>query len=1178
MHAFATPIEIHSKRLCAYVRQWVVLGILAGGVLYFCGSAWAQKSPLWPLLADTTFQHLSLEHGLPHQVVTALAEDGDGFLWFGTQDGLARWDGYRFRVFRNNVAQTNTLPSNYVTALHADRHGDIWVGMNDGQLMRYQRKFDQLETISTRVRGNVGSIAEDGGGGVWIAADSGLWRIGHHGRLMEHLQHRPNEVTSLPDNRIHHTLISRDGWLWVGTEKGVVRRAPGITGSSGFQPVLLPASSTPAVYRIYQDSLNRMWFGTANHGVYLADAGSNQATGIGLPGEAQYGKFYADSFVETGHGQLWIATYGSGIVELDLQQAKSGGRHILNDQSIRSSLFDNTIWAMLRDRSGIIWVASNHGVSSHDPAQKTVSTLFGAVGRHDRLSSTQVYSVNALPDGRIWLGMGNDGIEILAPDSARLQRIRSDPLNPDHALPYAQIGSIIADPKGNVYIGSGRGLYKTDLSGKRIERLIIPGRDPAESILHLLLKDGMLIAGSHDGLWQIDVAHPQKSRRMRVNLSDLDIQSICLGNDGSLWVGTYNGLNRIDRDGVRVDQFLPQLWSPTGLTHGFVSSLLFDQQGRLWVGTFGGGLHVMSTPGQHGNTSDKARFRRIGTEHGLPSANVNAIVQDLDNNIWVSTDDGLARIDLKDFTVRPMKRADGVALRTYWIGAGTRLQNGEVLFGGDGGLTLVQPQYFSVWNYQPPVVLSEMRVMGRAVAANYLNSNQTNAPVLVIPAEANSFTAEFAALDFSASERNRYSYRLDTWDADWVETDANRRLATYANLPAGNYQLHLRGSNRNGQWSPREIVVPIQVLPYWYQRWWWRILWLLLAGLALLMLVQLRTRVLRQRQHSLEGIVEQRTRQLEAQQELVLVTNVELHDANDALNQANADLETSHQELQQSNAQLETALANLRDTQVQLVQQAKIASLGTLTAGVAHEINNPANFAYVGAYNLGEQLQELRRYLWLLAGPEAPPELLASLQQRFDSLHESLGSISEGTGRIRELVKDLRTFSRLDEADWKAVRIADSLQATVNLVRTQYVDKVNIRLDLAANPELECWPAQLNQVFMHLIVNACQAIQSRPLAQQQLAPGLLIIRSFEEQGHLVLEFDDNGIGIAPACIEHIFDPFFTTRSVGEGMGMGLSISYGIVKKHGGVIHVCSKIGEGSCFCIRLPLQHRDDAL
>jgi signal transduction histidine kinase len=259
----------------------------------------------------------------------------------------------------------------------------------------------------------------------------------------------------------------------------------------------------------------------------------------------------------------------------------------------------------------------------------------------------------------------------------------------------------------------------------------------------------------------------------------------------------------------------------------------------------------------------------------------------------------------------------------------------------------------------------------------------------------------------------------------------------------------------------------------------------------------------------------------------------------------------------------------LQSAQQQLVFQEKMVSLGTLTAGVAHEINNPANFAHLGVFNLNAELVKFHKFLIELAGDDAPPALMASLNQRILVLKEHLATITEGTTRIRDLVKDLRTFSRLDEAEWKAVSIIDSLRATINLVRTQYATIAEIQCQFDANPVLDCWPAQLNQVFMNLIVNACQAIASR----QECTPliGKLLIRSWQEQGWLVMEFEDNGGGMSSEVQAHIFEPFFTTKTVGEGTGLGLSISFGIIEKHHGSIQVRSIEGEGTCFTLRLPL-------
>ncbi len=259
----------------------------------------------------------------------------------------------------------------------------------------------------------------------------------------------------------------------------------------------------------------------------------------------------------------------------------------------------------------------------------------------------------------------------------------------------------------------------------------------------------------------------------------------------------------------------------------------------------------------------------------------------------------------------------------------------------------------------------------------------------------------------------------------------------------------------------------------------------------------------------------------------------------------------------------------LQSAQQQLVFQEKMASLGTLTAGVAHEINNPANFAHLGTFNLKSELAQFHTFLLDLAGDDAPPELVESLERRIQVLNDHLATITEGTTRIRDLVKDLRTFSRLDEAEWKAVPIIDSLNATINLVRTQYANTAEIRCQLDSNPVLDCWPAQLNQVFMNLIVNACQAIASRQ--QTNPTPGILAIRSWQDGNWLFLEFEDNGGGMSDETIAHIYEPFFTTKTVGEGTGLGLSISFGIIEKHRGSINVRSVLGEGTCFTLRLPL-------
>ncbi|HXA47864.1 MAG TPA: ATP-binding protein, partial [Burkholderiaceae bacterium] len=376
-------------------------------------------------------------------------------------------------------------------------------------------------------------------------------------------------------------------------------------------------------------------------------------------------------------------------------------------------------------------------------------------------------------------------------------------------------------------------------------------------------------------------------------------------------------------------------------------------------------------------------------------------------------------------------------------------------------------------------------------------------------------------------------------------------------LDPGHYVFRVKASNNDGIWNDQGLAFDVTITPPFWQTWWFRSFIIGLSILAIYLVYQMRIRGLIYQQWVLEQQVADRTQEVIYQKDLVELEKAEIE----------------HQKLnvESANLRLEKALSELRETQQQLVFQAKMISMGTLTAGVAHEINNPTNFAHAGAQSLEMDLERFRGFLMDLAGDEATGEIGQTISQRVDALVAQAANITVGTSRIRDLIKDLRSFSRLGEADRKTVSIQDSLLSTINLVRTQYADLVDIQCHFSSNPLIECWPAQLNQVFMNVIVNACQAIEQKHREYAHALQGKLDIRGRQEADNFLIEFEDNGCGISVELLERIFDPFYTTRAEGEGTGLGLSISFGIIKKHQGDISVRSIDGEGCCFTVRLPL-------
>jgi diguanylate cyclase (GGDEF)-like protein len=837
----------------------------------------------WATLADTVFQHLARDNELPsYTVPTALAEDAEGFLWVGTENGLARWDGYQFRLYKSDPSRPGSLPDSFIKTLHTDGAGRLWIGTSSGGLARYDNEHDRFVTYPAGRDGlshvNVRGIEDDGAGGLWVGTDGGLDHLNPGTGTILHLRHDERVPGSLPDSRVRTLLRDRSGALWIGTLTGLVRRE---SGTARLVPIVLPTPDGKGAspWSFYEASDGRIWIGTLRNGAYVIEpkgtiaraVHETDARGSTLETEGVH------AIVEVRNGTLWLGTLGHGIVEIDA--ASSQTRRIRHDPTLPQSLTDDTVQALHKDRSGLIWICTDRAISRHDPQQPGVYTVFGASSRQDGISENNVDAVLELPDGRIWIGLDARGIEVLDPSGGRIAALRPDPSHPANALPNDYVNAFAATPSGDVFVGTEQGLYRVNRSAaKRSEaaRVDVAGHDPTAGVWTLLLDHNVLWVGGLEGLWPLSLNGADGARALSpasiTGLTDERVTVIAAGPGGSLWVGTKNGLNLLDPTSRSVQHILPDPADVSALGAGYITTLLTDRRGRLWVGTLGGGISVLDKLDAGG----AARFHRLGLAQGLGNDDVNKLLEDVNGRIWASTDNGLALIDPETFAIRTLLRAEGVAITNYWVGAGTATSAGELLFGGVGGLTVVRPDRVTAWSYRPPVVVTDVRIGGRRVPAGRFNTavggserNPGGAEPLSITPGSHSLAVEFSALDYSAPERNRYQYKLEGFDPDWIETESSRRLASYTNLPPGDYSLRLRGSNRDGLWSQTRLSVPIRVLPAWYQTLGFRLL-LAFAFLILIAgVVHVRTLYLRRAHSELEREVIARTAELrESQRQL----------------------------------------------------------------------------------------------------------------------------------------------------------------------------------------------------------------------------------------------------------------------------------------------------------------------
>ena len=850
---------------------------LATAAVLFAAASAAHSAERWAGLADTVFEHLAHDNELPNAAIaTSATQDGDGFLWIGSQNGLARWDGYHFRVYRAAPGKAGALPDNFIQALLTDTRGVLWIGTSSGGLARYDRDHDRFVVYPVGPNGlshvSVRAIAEDGRGGVWVATEAGLDHVVANSGVVEHLRHTEGDPASLPDNRVRGLLRDRHGTLWVGTATALVRLDK---GSSRFEPVTLPASQgkVASPWSFLEDSAGRIWVGTLRQGAYVIDS----KTDIDSPAAGARAVQESDaahstlqnegvsSIVEVVPGQVWLGTLGQGIVAVDA--ATSQTRRIRRDLTQPASLTDDNIQGMFKDRSGLIWICTDRSISRYDPSHPAVITVFGASTRADSISDSDVDAILPMPDGRIWLGLGSKGVDVIDPAGARVAALRPDPLRPQTALPKDYINAFAASDDSDVYVGTEVGLYRVDRAARAAARVSIPQRDPTAQVWALLLDDNVLWVGGFDGLWavQLDGAKSPLSHAEAVSgLTDQRITVIARGEPGSLWIGTKNGLNRLDLKTHAIERILPEPANPEALAAGYITSLLTDPRGRLWVATFGGGVNILESRDAGG----KPRFNRLGVAQGLNNDDADKLLEDSKHNIWVATDDGLAVIDEQTLAIRSFRRAEGVAISGYWVGSGAVTSQGEMLFGGAGGLTVIRPGRLTRWGYQPPVAITGIRIGGKLLSDGSVASNDASHPLEVSPG-ANSIAVEFSALDYSAPERNHYAYRLDGFDSAWIDTEASHRVAAYTNLPPGDFTLRLRGSNRDGAWSEKTLSLPIRILPNWYQTLMFRVALALTALAVVAALVQGRTVYLRRNQRDLERQVVERTAELrESQRQL----------------------------------------------------------------------------------------------------------------------------------------------------------------------------------------------------------------------------------------------------------------------------------------------------------------------
>jgi diguanylate cyclase (GGDEF)-like protein len=854
-----------SQMLCCFFAPLMVLATVSPAA---AAGAWYDGS-------TPVFRHVEAPSSI---TPTAMLQDRDGLIWIASQTGLASWDGYRFRVYIGDAGKPGSLPSSYINALHEDRQGRLWVGTDSGGLARFDNSTGTFWTLGAGPQGlssaRVFALAADGPDGLWVGTEAGLDRLDLSTGKVRRAAEGGNPP-GLPARRISALLADRSGNLWAGTHDGLfVLRA----GTPAFVPVPTESMTRAAieVSQLAQDKDGRVWVGTRVDGAFVIEPGATMARQL-RDSESGGGKGvetdWVVAIVDVGDGRVWLGTWSQGIVQVDTRNWTT--RRLRHDAGLPGSLAEDDVVALLRDHSGLIWAGGPSLFDSIDPAQRAITTWYGSDGHLLGGKHAQVTSVFARPDGSVWLGSDNGGIDIVSAEHGHSRRLAPEDGRPDTALPRSSALSMVDAPDGSVYIGTAKGLYRTRDGGRSVERAAFPGLPPTALVRALCVDGNRLWIGGPSGLAQVDLSVQGAAAQSVPSLRGADITSLNCRDNEALWVGTQTGLARYWPATGHTDRPWPETPERIGLPSSCVTSIVRDRRGWLWIAFYGGGVRALE-PGPRGAV---LHVHRIGHEDGVENNAANALLLDAKDNVWVSTDSGIVHIDHDTLATTRLQQADGVGLLPYWASsAGTTLQ-GDLLFGGNG-LTIVHPGEFQPSRFKAPIRLTDAD--GRSIPSSGITLGPSQRAIQIT----------FALLDYSAPERTRYAYRLAGLEDAWTDSPANLRIAHYTNVPPGNYVLQVRASNRaGGEWT-EWASLPVRVVPAWYETVSFRLFAVLFLLVLFGVLIQVRTRLLRRRAGALEALVAQRTQELQQR------TN-ELQQRSDELVRRTAELQASEQRLEQ---------------------------------------------------------------------------------------------------------------------------------------------------------------------------------------------------------------------------------------------------------------------------------------
>lgn len=783
----------------------------------FCGC-------LFYTTAQLRFERLGNQQGLSQSTVLKIFQDKKGFIWFATRDGLNKYDGYNFTVYRHIFNNPNSLSSSNISCIAEDMNENLWIGTSDGGI----NKMDK-ET----------------------------------GKFIRFKQ--TDDKKDISKLNIAAIKVTKENQILVATYWSGLIYIDGKTNHFTWKPLETSPISTNNISKIYQDRQENLWLG-GTFGVFTKISKDGKARSFKIENDLTPKKNHISCFVEDVRGNILFGTRGNGLFKFDIITQKIS-QILYNPSQINR---DNLITSLAYDQENTLWIGTDSGVillknNDYNHPIHLQTNPDSETG----LSSHAIQSLMVDRDDNVWIGTWEAGLNVHFKNRNKFALYRHK-TNTEQSLLRDKVTAIVCQDEHKVWVGSNSGLTLLDRKTNVYKHFVV---NPSTStivnnndinFLHID-KDGDLIVSTwgaglrilkkgsthflnyqyNNGqytpyftciqssktphkLWigtqELGILSFDKTTGKFIPIPELNkkgilaevhVNSILEDSQGILWIGSYNnGTFKYNPNTHEIKHF-EQSDKPESIKGNHVFQIYEDTKKRIWIGTNGGGLCLYQPQND--------TFKTWTTLDGLPNNTIKGILEDKHQNLWLATNEGLSEFIIRSNSFKNYTPADGLQGSEFLINAYAQSKNGEMFFGGTGGMNVFHPDSLEENNKVPSVYITGLRLFNKSVSVGQndspLQKDILATEELMFEADENVFSLEFTALDFESLKNNHYAYLLEDFDSEWQYV-GTQRIASYTNLNAGEYIFRVKASNNDGVWNPKEATIKIIILPPWYKTWW----------------------------------------------------------------------------------------------------------------------------------------------------------------------------------------------------------------------------------------------------------------------------------------------------------------------------------------------------------------------